>query len=341
MAIKVGVIGLGFMGSTHLDIYEKSPLAEVVALADVNQEKLDGDFSSICGNISGGDNSKKRNFSHLATYTSYKDLLANSEVEAVSICVPTFLHKEVVLEAIKAGKHILLEKPVARNLADAKELKNILEDYDKVFYVGLCIRYWPCYVHAYKAYKNGEIGKLKSASFKRISPNISGDAWQNWFMTGSNSGGALLDLHIHDVDFIAHTFGKSQKVRAFGLKGFRTDDAVDYVVSHFDYGDGCLVVAEGGWHPAKGVDFEMSFLIVGDKKTLILDKAGSYKVIDENGKEQEPKLASTNGWEEEIQAFLTSIESGQVNNDFSWVESMELVTAIEKSVANNQTEGVQ
>lgn len=336
--VKVGIIGIGFMGKTHFDIYKENPKAEVVALADVDEVKLSGDWSKIIGNI-GGNESPQRDLSGIKTYTNANDLIADPEVELVDICLPTHLHKEYVLNAFEKQKNIFVEKPAARRSEDCLEIIKMLDTNRKVhFMVGLCIRYWPAYAHAKKMFQEGKLGKLFSATFKRISPNIAGNSWQNWFMDSEISGGAILDLHIHDVDAVRNFFGKPKQINSFGASKFRSS-GVDHVVSRFDYNDGSLVVCEGGWAANSNSEFEMSFQIIGDKATATLKADGSYKIYYENGEIETPEISPLTGWHEEIDHYLDNIINNKYDGeaDRSWYDSIRMVEGCLESIQKKQT----
>ena len=112
--VNVGIIGLGFMGTTHFDIYRGNEKAEVVAIADVDAAKLSGDISSVTGNIGGGDNSGPIDLKNIATYSDGMDLIADPNVELIDICVPVYLHKKFVLAALAMDKQRC--KPLFRDL---------------------------------------------------------------------------------------------------------------------------------------------------------------------------------------------------------------------------------
>ena len=151
--IKVGIIGLGFMGTTHFDIYRSSGKAGVVAVADTNAVKLRGDISSVVGNIGGGNN-KSLDLDGVSVYADGMELINDPAVELVDICLPVFLHKKFALAAINAGKHVLCEKPLAMNSADTAEIVAAAKNYNKCFMTGMCVRFWPEY--RYKKFRKGQ-----------------------------------------------------------------------------------------------------------------------------------------------------------------------------------------
>ncbi|MBF0244164.1 MAG: Gfo/Idh/MocA family oxidoreductase [Planctomycetes bacterium] len=338
--VKVGIIGLGFMGTTHLDIYRNNDKARVVAIADTDPAKRKGDIRSVVSNISGGDNSQLLNLKGIKVYAEGLELIADPEVELVDICVPVYLHKPYALAALAAGKHVLCEKPLARNSADAGEIAKAAAKAKGKFMVGMCIRYWPEYRHALEILRSGRAGKIRSATFKRVSPNIDGNGWQNWFMKSELSGGAILDLHLHDVDFICELMGVPKSVSAFGAKAIRSDSGVDHVLARFDYGDGRLVTAEGGWAPAKGTPFEMSFQIVCEKMTLRLGAEG-YSLLHEDGQMERPEVATPGlptGWHVEIDHLLNSVlENRDPGMDLSGVvRAIRVIEAECESITANK-----
>jgi len=341
--INVGIIGLGFMGSTHYRIYRDHPLAEITAIADIDEAKLRGDWSKVVGNIGDEDNTIPVNLGDIKTYADPLELINDPDIQLIDICVPTNLHKEYILAGLKVGKHVMCEKPMARTSTEAIEILDYSQKLDNYLMVGMCIRFWPEYQHAYQVVKSGKIGEIKSATFKRISPSIAGNGWEDWFMKAKLSGSALLDLHLHDVDAINYFFGKPKKVTSFGLKGFRSDDGIDHVFTRYDYGNESLVFSEGGWPSAASAPFEMSFLIVGNKGTIRLSETG-YKIIYEDGTIESPEVAKSGlptGWHVEIDYLLNCIQQGIRPDQYlsidEMVDSITIVEAEERSIEENRT----
>ncbi|MCK5700422.1 MAG: Gfo/Idh/MocA family oxidoreductase, partial [Cyclobacteriaceae bacterium] len=102
--IKVGIIGLGFMGSTHYRIYNDHAMAEIKAVADVDEAKLRGDWSKIIANIGEVDNNVPVDMTGIQTYSDALGLINNPEIDLVDICLPTYLHAKYILAALNAGK---------------------------------------------------------------------------------------------------------------------------------------------------------------------------------------------------------------------------------------------
>jgi predicted dehydrogenase len=343
--VKIGLIGFGFMGTTHFGVYKGIKGARVAALADVDAAKRAGDISKVVGNIGGGDNSKPVDLSGIEVYSSAMELIEKADVDMVDIAVPTPDHAQLVVAALERGLHVFCEKPLCRTAAEVKKIAAAAKKAKGFFNVGLCIRAWPEYRHAWEYYRSGKAGKMRSATFKRISPSVDGNAWKNWFMDGEKSGGALLDLHVHDVDAVNYFFGVPKAVFASGANVV-SKGGIDHVVAAYDYGDGTLVMAEGGWAAAKSVPFEMSFTIVCEKATLKLDGSG-YRIYPVKGKAMTPKCdvkAGPTGWHQELKYFVDCVAKGVAPDKYqtidSVVETMKMVFAEAKSVKSGRKERI-
>ena len=336
--VKIGIIGFGFMGTTHWGVYKGLKNAKVVALADLDAAKRKGDVSKVVGNIGGGDNSKPIDLTGVAVYDDAMKLIREADVDVVDICVPTSDHAKLAIAALKAGKHVFCEKPLCRTAAEVTQIVAAAKKAKGFFNVGLCVRAWPEYRTAWEYFKAGKAGKMLSATFKRVSPGVDGNSWQNWYMDGKISGGALLDLHVHDTDEVNYFFGVPKAVTAVGATVVSKNGGIDHVVTTYDFGDGRLVMAEGGWEQAKGATFEMSFTIVCEKATLKLDSTG-FNVFLKNGKKLTPKLDVKNGptgWHQELAYFVGCVQRGVKPTKYQTIDSiadtMKIVFAEEKSV---------
>ncbi len=324
--IRIGLIGAGGMAAYHVAGFRKAG-AQILAIADPDPEAAEAAAAK---------------FDVTQVFDSADEMLARVKLDAVSVITPNKFHCPLVLQALKAGKHVFCEKPLCRDAAQMKRIVAAAKKAKTFFNVGLCVRAWPEYRHAYEYFKSGKTGKMKSATFKRISPSVDGNAWQNWFMDGARSGGALLDLHVHDADEVNYFFGMPKSVTAVGATGIVSKGGVDHVVATYDYGNGALVMAEGGWAAAKGTPFEMSFTIVCEKATLKLDASG-YHIYPVKGKPITPKVdvkAGPTGWHQELAYFVNCVAKGVKPEKYQTLASVEdtmkLVFAEEKSVKSHR-----
>lgn len=340
--VRIGIVGLGFMGTTHFRIYRKLGNAEIVAVSDVDPAKLAGDISKVVGNIGGEDNSKPLNLDGVKTYGAVADMLKDPSIDVIDICVPTPYHQKIAVEALKNGKNVFCEKPICRSLREVEELAVCARKSGKFFNVGMCIRAWPEYYHAQNLYKAGKLGRLRSAFFRRLSPDISGNSWNNWFMDGELSGGALLDLHLHDTDFIRYMFGRPTAVTSFGVSSVRSNGGTDHVITNYHF-DNCLIVAEGGWCANKKVPFEMSFQMIFEKATVRLAGEG-YKIYWESGDVESPQVGDSalpTGWHQELSYFVDCVEKNvtpeKYQNLDEIVDSFKIVMSEQESVDTGRT----
>lgn len=325
--VKVGVCGLGFMGYTHYQIYKKHPKAKIVAIADYNPKKLEGDWSSVGGNL-GSMNRDKEDLTGIKTYANPYDLIADPNVDLVDICMPTDKHAEFALAALKAGKHVFLEKPMARTAKQAADIAKAAAKSKKYFMVGHCIRFWPEYQVTYDLIKSGKYGKVREVFLRRVAnPPLYAD--KNWFMNEKRSGGGMLDLHIHDVDFALYLLGRPKRVWAWGGKG--PSGGIDVVHAGYEYPSGIHCNIVGGWAYHAPFPFNMEFCIRTEKATFLYDM-GTGKpltIYTAAGKEIVPDLPAGSGWERELDYFLNCIETKTKPSIVTAKSSMESVQFIE------------
>lgn len=269
--VKIGLIGLGFMGVAHGRIYESLPQVKVVALADPVFAGRHGDADLAEASI---DSEKIRHFdmNEVKIYEDGLEMISDTDADIIDICAPTSEHCKYLLAALKAGKHVFCEKPLCRNLEQLAEIREAVGRSDRFFNTGLCIRAWPEYDTSKQLIESGALGAVKTAHFRRFSPS----ADRNWFMKEELAGGAALDLHLHDTDFVCYLFGRPRAVTSFGIRGVVSDNGIDHIITMYDFGDGKMVTAEGGWCAPKSVPFEMNFQIVCEKATLKLDDSGFH-----------------------------------------------------------------
>lgn len=318
--IGIGLIGLGFMGSTHFRIYQAMGNAQVTALADVDAAKRRGDISKVVGNIGNADNSQPLDLTGIKVYESGLDLINDPAVDIVDICTPTPTHADLIAAALAAGKHVFAEKPFARDLAQAEKIKAAAEKAKTFLNFGMCVRAWPEYRYAYEQFKAGAYGKMRSATFRRLSPDISGTAWDNWFMDGKRSGGALLDMHLHDTDEVVYFFGRPKAVSASGVN-IVSNGAIDHVITIYHFDNDTLVEAEGSWAATKQTPFEMSFQIICEKAVIRLMSEG-FKIYWRDGRIETPQVEATTGWHKELQYFVDCVQNGVKPDKYQTFENV-------------------
>jgi len=326
--VRMGIMGLGMIGQMHLSSLVKGGVAEVVAVADKVPANLSGE-GAVAGNIARQGDLPLDN---VTKYDNGDALLEDPNVEAVLIALPTYLHKEYILKSIAAGKHILCEKPMTLDTAEGREVLEALEGYDKVFMVGHCIRFWPAYAKAYEIVRDGAYGKVVTAHFARNSPKPVW-SWENWLMDERRSGGALLDLHIHDVDFVSYLLGKPASVRAVGIRD--AAEGVQHVMAAYTYDDGAVVTLDGGWLYPPTFPFRMLFRIVLEKATLDFNASGdgALHLHTVDGEDILPDVPEGDGYAVEEEYFCRCIENGERPTVVTAASSWDSLALVEKELA--------
>ena len=303
--VGVGVIGLGFMGGTHVQAYRAANAAgssnRLVAVCDADAERRAGRGAG--GNIATGSGDRLFDPSDVQATSDPDELLANPAVELVSICTPTDSHVDLALRALDAGKHVLVEKPVALESATVERLARRAREAETVCMPAHCIRLWPAWRWAADQVRAGTFGAARSAVFRR---HGSMPGWsQGFYEDAARSGGALVDLHIHDADFVLACFGAPNAVTSAG--------DLHHVTTLYHYDEGPVhVVAEGGWDHADGWPFRMSFTIVCEDGTIDYEfpRAPELRLV-RNGSVDAIDVGATTGYDEEVRAILKTIASGE------------------------------
>ena len=248
--MKIAVLGLGFMGSTHLKAYKKIPEAQLVAVASNVEKQLTGDLSDIQGNIGGP--GEKMDFSAVKKYRDPLEAVKDPDVEAVDICLPTHQHAEAALAALRAGKHVLVEKPMALDGATADCILAEAARSGRILMSAQVLRFVPSYRSAAEMVAAGTLGPVRSAIFRR---RCSAPAWSQWLSDPTASGGGVFDLLIHDVDFCIQMFGYPESVSARGYEDLPR--GIDWIMAELNYPGIGAVAVSGGWHHPKAFPFSM------------------------------------------------------------------------------------
>jgi predicted dehydrogenase len=163
--VRIGTVGIGFMGMTHYIACKKVHGGKVTAICTRSEKKLQGDWRDIQGNF--GLRGQMEDLSEVRKYQEIDRLLADPGIDLVDICLPTQYHKEVTLKALRAGKHVLLEKPIAIRLSEADEMVATAREMGRHFMVAHVVPFVPEYAFARQAVESGEYGPLLGARFKR------------------------------------------------------------------------------------------------------------------------------------------------------------------------------
>lgn len=303
--MRIAVLGLGFMGSTHLKAYKNILSAQIVAVASSSETKLAGDLSEIQGNIGGP--GEKMDFSGVRKYRTAEEAVRDPDVEAVDICLPTAQHASVAILALREGKHVLVEKPMALDGASADAMLAEADRNRRVLMVAQVLRFVPSYRASANMLKSGALGPVRSAIFRR---RCAAPAWSKWLADREQSGGGVFDLLIHDVDFAVHLLGMPEAVSAVGYEDLK--HGIDWILAQFWYPAIGGVAITGGWHHPKAYPFSMEFTIVADGGTLEYSSAGKpLSFFAADGSEQAVSTPDGDFYQTEIEYFLECAGQGR------------------------------
>jgi len=247
------------MGCTHLSAYrilQSSGKIKVTAIADTNENARK--FAKELG---------------AQLFPDGDSLINEGDINTVDICLPTYLHFPFAEKTVKKGYNLFVEKPLCRTVEEADKLVALADEKGIIAMTGQCIRFWDEYIFLKETLESGKYSKLKNAYFRRLSPRPTW-SWQNWLLDNAKSGGAALDLHIHDSDFLLYLFGQPKEIKSILNKSGEKDG---YILTACDYGD-FTVIAEGTWDMPSSFPFEMYYRAVFEKGVVEYSSARGLKI---------------------------------------------------------------
>lgn len=306
--VRIGIVGLGFMGMIHYLASRKLKGAKVTALCSRDPKKLKGDWRSIRGNF--GPRGEKMDLSKVKRYEDYEDMLADPDIDLIDVCNPTHAHPQTAIAALRAGKHVLVEKAIALAPKDADLMVAEAKKAGKLLMVAHVLPFFPEFAYAAEVIREGKYGKLLGAHFKRV---IAKPDWSAEIGDASKTGGPAVDLHIHDTHFIGLVCGVPSQVFSTGVID---GDAVTYLTTAYLYGvGGPAVTCSSGAVSQKAREFVHGYEIYLEKATLLYESGPTPLTVLEAGKTKRPKLKGggdpLTAFTREIQAAVDGVESGR------------------------------
>lgn len=247
--MKIAILGCGTMGLTHARNLALMPGVEVAGVCDINNER-----AKLAASIAGS-----------AAYTELQILIEKERPEVVVVCLPTHLHKWAVLHLAEQGIHVICEKPAALTLADAREMEEACRNYGVRLFIGHVVRFFPNYREAANQVEAGKVGKPRMGHFKRYGSYPRGE--NLWYHDRDKSGGVIMDLMIHDIDYARSVFGEVQSVYARVTPPSLT--GMEYAQVTLSFKDGAIANLTGFWGYAG--PFTTQFEISGDKGIIQFD----------------------------------------------------------------------
>ena len=219
---------------------------------------------------------------------------------------------DLAIRAMEAGKHVLVEKPIALSLEDADAMLAAAARTGRLLMVAQVLRFWPEFALLKDLVEDGRYGALVAAHFKRVisRPDWAGD---DWFADPRKTGGAVVDLHIHDTDFVQYLFGPPAAVASGGV--IAPDGQVDYLVTHYRYpGANRCITAQSGAVAQKGVEFEHGYDVYFERAHLRYNSAVSPQVTvyPEGGGSETLTPRIEDGFVAQLQTAVNGVAAGRL-----------------------------
>lgn len=330
--VRIALVGYGGMGRVHHESYKKVGDAEVVAICDcsVDFTAINADAPAINISTAAATDSADETISY---YKDMGDLLSRGGFDAVDICLPTFLHASASIRFLDAGYPVISEKPMALDFDSARNMIVSAKSSGKILSVAQCLRFWPEYVEIKRLIDTGEYGSVQYATFARYG-DVPKWSWNGWMKREDQSGGALLDLHIHDTDMVQHLFGMPEAVVSAGNE--TAGAGIYHVDTLYRYPDK-VVHGSGGWSASSSYGFRMMGTVSLEGATLELNFAAPnvLTIHPEGGESFSPELGDGDGYFHEIADFVgavdTGVQSGVITPE-SAAESVRICLAEAQSV---------
>jgi predicted dehydrogenase len=295
--VRIGLLGVGFMGRIHSLALKGVRGATLAAVCSRDSAKLRGDWSGTRGNF--GPEPGFFDLTGVKTFSDYDAMLADPDIDLIDICTPTDLHPEAAIAALKAGKHVLVEKAIALTTAEADAMMAAAVAAGKMLMVAHVLPFFPEFADAVKT---GRYGKLVAATLTRV---ISKPDWSADIGDAAKTGGPAVDLHIHDTHFVGLLCGTPKEVSSVGTV---EKDAVTYVATNYVYDKGGPAVScTSGAVAAAGRPFAHGFELYLEKATLAYHSGGvPLTLFTADGKSETPTLE---GGGDPLAAFVAELQA--------------------------------
>ena len=217
--IGVGLVGCGVMGTALAASCNKLERAHILAVSDVRQDIADKAAAEL----------------NARAFADYHDMLALSDIDAVLVAVPGFLHRAPAVSAAQAGKHVFCEKPMAVSLEDCDAIMVACDEADRKLMIGQVCRFHGVHGRVKQLVLDGHIGQPTCMVVRRLGGGWSGEWVQHWRMERAKSGGTLMEVNAHEIDFMRWVCGDVKSVSARGAQ---------YIDSQTDFEDIMLLNLE-------------------------------------------------------------------------------------------------
>jgi predicted dehydrogenase len=268
--VQVGVIGLGAIGARLIEGFQRTEGTQVIAVCDA----LEAQAQNVAERLGG-----------IAWYTDYQDLLNNPEIDLVYVAVPPKFHRDIVLAALAAKKHVLCEKPLANSLEEAAEMKDAAKQAGVITAMNFPLNYQGAVPKFEQLLQEGYMGNLERLELKMHFPQWPRAWQQNAWVAGREQGGFVLEVGVHFIQMMQRVFGPITRVKSeltFPADPQACETGID---AQLELADGTPITIDG----KSGVAGEeiISFTAYGDKGQLTLLNWGDL-IGSQNGAPLQP-----------------------------------------------------
>ncbi|MBQ7837775.1 MAG: Gfo/Idh/MocA family oxidoreductase [Clostridia bacterium] len=290
--LKVGLVGVGGISGAHIPVWEEMENLELIAICDIRTERME-------------------KYPQKRHYTDFDEMLEKEQFDIIDICLPTYLHADFAVKAMKKGINVITEKPISLKKEDVERVYSTAKKNNVKFMVAQVLRFWPEYVLLKEIYDTKKYGKLLSGSMIRLG-GMPKWSWDGWMSDEKRSGLVPFDLHIHDLDFMVYAFGMPKVTYQYRSKLPNQD----YICLNYDFGD-FSIHSEASWYapdyPFKAeFRFQFEDAIVSNENGKMIIMKNDNTVIDlsqeAEGDTGNINLPKSNAYANEIHYFADCVE---------------------------------
>ena len=290
---------MGYIGRTYYEAARAVPGVQVVAAASERRQEIQQSYPEL-------------------ELFSYEDLCRDDRLDAILICLPTFLHEQFAIEAVANGRHVLCEKPLALDANSAARMLVAAKEAGVVFMVSQVLRFWPQYVRIQQLVSEGILGEIRSVSAYRLAKY---PPWGEWFRDPAKSGGCLLDLQVHDMDFIFWIMGHPRQVQSLGLKSSR--GAWDHVITSLRYADAVASIESSYMMPTSW-PLSAGIRVAGSRGAVEYAFRSSGDVSQQGEWTEQATLYGADGKIEQLMAERQDVFAAQLKHFVACIENPSL-----------------
>jgi len=303
--LGVAVIGTGFWGRNHARNLKELSETELLAVCDVNPERAKAVAEQL----------------DIDAYTDSRKLLKRRDIEAVTICTWSTKLALEALRALKAGKHVLVEKPMANTVQQARKLVELAQRKERLLTVGFLMRFIPGVQHIKEAIKKREIGTLVCATAKRVSrwPERIGDV------------GVIKDLAIHDIDIMRYLFNEDP-IAVYAKAGALKHKLEDYAQIMLTFREGKTAFIEANWLTPYKI---RKLVVTGSESIMTVDYLTQEVTIETSGQTLSPRYEWVEPLKLELQHFAKCVLNNKepIITGVDGLKALQIAQATLKSAA--------